>query len=143
MQFVSATASRDGGKECDMTNIANIHKGKTPVRRHFFAEWLEARGMKPMEFMNAWNELHPDQIIDKSQVYRWLKGQLPRPESMLRIAAILHLEHEDGSPDPDALLRHPDNDWFARKLKGRPREEIERIKQVIDAAFPDKTGTNG
>jgi len=89
-----------------------------------------------MDLLDALNEAEmARQPIDKSQVYRWMRGQLPQPDMQVRIAGVLEI-------DPEALLRHPTDDWMARKLRGRPKEEVERIKQMIDLAFPDKTGTH-
>lgn len=97
--------------------------------------------MGAMDLLELLNDSGEDQI-DKSQVYRWLKGNLPHAPTQIRIAAALNLNDPDtGAPDPEALLRHPDQDWIARRLKGKSREEIERIKQMIDLAFPTKTGT--
>lgn len=74
--------------------------------------------------------------IDKGQVYRWYRGILPHRETQLRLAALFSIE-------PEALLRHPDDDWFARFFAGRETEERERIKRAMEIAWPrPKTGTN-
>lgn len=80
---------------------------------------------------------------DKSQVYRWLDGQLPHLPTQIRIAAALKLHDlETGEPDPELLLVHPAHTWLARKLKGRDATEVTKLRQMIDIAFPDKkTGT--
>lgn len=100
--------------------------------------------MDAMDLLNAINEAASmDQpVIDKSQVYRWFAGQLPRPATQIRIAAALQLlDPETGAPDPELLLTHPDYEWFARKTRGRSRQDIERMKGMIDLAFPP-TGTD-
>lgn len=81
--------------------------------------------------------------VDKSQVYRWLKGQMPGPDMQLRVADALEIKDpETGQPDPAGILRHPDFDWLARKYQGRSPDEIDRLKQMIDLAFPDvRTGS--
>lgn len=104
---------------------------------------MEHRGVSPMDLLDSLND-SGEQPIDKTQVYRWIRGNLPMPATMVRIAAALSvLDIETGEPAPEALLRHPNEDWIARKLQGRSPDEVERIKQMIDLAFPDKTGTNG
>lgn len=127
-------------KPATMASVSRIHPGKQPVRRHFLNEWLEAKGMKPMDLLDALND--PDRmsdlpIIDKSQVYRWLKGQLPQAAQQKRIAQAIGQEPED-------LLRHPIDDWLAKFFSDRTREEAERAKKMLEAAFPPTlTGTDG
>lgn len=73
--------------------------------------------------------------VDKSQVYRWLKGQLPHADMQERIAALFQIE-------PEALLRHPDDDWLSRFFSGRDAAERDRIKKAMELAWPPKrTGT--
>lgn len=48
----------------------------------------------------------------------------------MRIAAALEME------DAASLLRHPDDDWFAEFFSGRSRDEIHRMKLMLEAAFP-------
>jgi hypothetical protein len=114
---------------------------KTTFRRHFLREWLEARDMEPTDLVRVLNE--PEDMetpIDKSQVYRWIKGQLPHGQTLTRIAAALELlNFETGEPDPELLLAHPSQDWIARKFKDRDHQEYERMKQMLDLAFPDRT----
>lgn len=123
-----------------MSNVRRIHQRKQPVRRHYLGEWLEALNMTPTDLLNALND--PDRSmefteIDKSQVYRWLKGQLPQPAQQLRIAEALHME------SPETLLRHPDDDWFRAFIEGRSSEEVDKMKQMLAIAFPPKrSGTN-
>lgn len=128
-----------------MPRTTRIHKGKaTTFRRHFLREWLEERGMEPMDLVHALNESEPDHFIDKTQIYRWLRGQLPHAKTQVRIAAALSLtDPETGEPTPERLMHHPAHDWIARKFQGRDMEEIERIRRMVDIAFPDKTGTDG
>lgn len=100
--------------------------------------------MDPMDLVNALNEAEDmsEAPIDKSQIYKWLKGQLPHAPTQLRIAAALELlNFETGQPDPELLLAHPSQDWIARKFKDRSTADFERAKQMLELAFPDKTGT--
>lgn len=125
-----------------MKQVSRIHHGKQPVRRHFIAEWLEAREMEPMDLVEALNSADTSlPMVDKSQVYRWLKGQMPHADMQVRIAGALSImDPETGEPDPSGILRHPNYDWMARQFEGRSKAEIERMKQMIELAFP-KTGT--
>lgn len=127
-----------------MKSVARIHQGKTPIRKHYIAEWLEARDMEPMDLLSGLNESDTSlPAVDKSQVYRWLKGQMPQDKMLARIAEALEIRDvETREPDPNGIFRHPDHDWLESKFKGRERDEIERIKQMVDLAFPPKTGTN-
>lgn len=110
-----------------MKKVARIHQGKQPIRRHFIKEWMEARDMTPADLVSQLD-------IEKSQVYRWLKGQLPHPDMQERLGALFEI-------DPEALLRDPDDDWIRRFFQGRDLEEKERIKQAMELAWPKRTGT--
>lgn len=117
-----------------MAKITKIHQNKRTVRRHFLAEWLEARNMKPMDLVELLND--PDRSadfaeVDKAQVYRWLKGQMPQAAMQMRIAAALGFED-----DPTKFLRPPEADWVMDFFEGRSREELERMKTMLQAAFP-------
>lgn len=113
----------------------------TTFRIHYLNEWLEERQMTAMELLEALNEpagMDP-QVIDKSQVYRWLKGQLPHASTQRRIAEALSLMDSDtGEPNPKLLTTHPAQAWIARKVAGLEPEDIVRLKTIIETAFPDK-----
>lgn len=127
-----------------MRQPTQIHGNKPTFRRHFLDEWLKERGMKPMDLVHALNEADTSlPPIDKSQVYRWLKGQLPHMPTQVRIAAALELlDPVTNEPDPQMLLRHPHQDWIARKLQGRSEEELDRARKAIELVLPDRTGTD-
>lgn len=119
-----------------MTDPVVIHQGKEPVRRHFLKEWLDDKGMTPTELLEALND--PERSmdlpgIDKSQVYRWLKGQMPQKAMQVRIAAALEMK------DPAELLRAPQDDWLTKFFEERSLEEKERARQMLEAAFPKKS----
>lgn len=111
-----------------MKPVTRIHQRKTPIRRHFIAEWADARGLKPADIVETLG-------IDKSQVYRWFKGQMPQPAQQEILAAMFEIE-------PEALLRHPDDDWISRFFAGRDADEKEEIKRMIEKAWPPRTGSN-
>jgi hypothetical protein len=124
-------------------SVSQIHKGKTPYRRHFINEWLEAREMEPMALLDLLNEADTSlPPVDKSQVYRWLKGQLPQKHMQERIAGALGIvDVESGEPDPSGIFRDPTLDWFSQKVKDRSEDELKHLRQIVDAAFPSRTGT--
>lgn len=136
-----------------MSKVTRIHPTKKPVRqnpprprRHYFAEWLEERSLEPMEFLNILNDAAgmDQDIIDKSQVYRWISGNQPQDRFKKRIADALGLhDPETGLPDWNLVLSHPAQVWIARKVSTRPPEDIRRMRELIDLAFPEKTGTEG
>lgn len=121
-----------------------IYQNRTTFRRHYLAEWLKERNMKPADLVAALNEPASEKYVYKSQVYRWIKGQLPQRPTQIRIAAALSLtDPETGEPMPELLTRHPAEDWIARKLRGKSDEDVDRMKQAIELLFPDRTGTDG
>lgn len=69
--------------------------------------------------------------VDKSQTTRWFQGQLPQPAYQKKIATLFGIE-------PEALLRHPDDDWVARMFAGRDAKEREHMKRSIETTFPPK-----
>ncbi|ULJ73630.1 XRE family transcriptional regulator [Rhizobium gallicum] len=125
-----------------MAKVSKIHQGKQPVRRHFLAEWLEAKSMTPVDLIEALND--PERSmdfteVDKSQVYRWLKGQMPQAAMQLRIAAALGFEGE-----PDKLLQDPTMDWLAEFFRDKTEEQKEKAIQMLKLMFEQtKTGTGG
>jgi hypothetical protein len=119
------------------------HRSRGTYRRHYLAEWLEARNMSPMELLAVLNEPGSEGEIDKSQVYRWMKGQLPHGPTQLRIAAALGLlDIETGEPDPELLLAHPDQGWIAERVKDLSKEDRATVKQMLDLWLSRRTGTN-
>lgn len=119
-----------------MSDPVVIHQGKEPVRRHFLREWLAEKDMSPSDLLDALNDEERSMdlpAIDKSQVYRWLKGQMPQKAMQVRLAAALELS------DPADLLRAPQDDWLTKFFEERSVEEKERARQMLEAAFPKKS----
>jgi hypothetical protein len=126
-----------------MPNISKIHQNKQPIRRHYIVEWLEAKGMTPVDLISALND--PERSmdlpeVDKSQVYRWLKGQMPQAAMQYRVAAALGFEGE-----PEKLLQDPALDWLNGFFKDKTEEQKEKAIQVLKLMFESagKDGTNG
>lgn len=116
------TGSEKGGHLGNMSKVVKIHAAKQPRRPHFIQEWAERRGMRQADVAEMLE-------ADKSVVSRWFNGSTPSVEYQGRLAALFHTT-------PDGLFRHPDDDWLSRFFTGRARDEIERIKQTLEAAFP-------
>lgn len=116
------------GNESRMGNVTRIHPSKQPNRPHFIAEWAETRGLPQ-------SDLADELGADKSTVSRWYGGASPSREWQEKLAALFQVE-------PESLFRHPSEDWFRRFFENRRKDEIERIKTMLEAAFPDRTGTD-
>jgi transcriptional regulator with XRE-family HTH domain len=95
---------------------------KQPKRPHFIPEWADARGLTQAELAKAVG-------VDKSNVSRWYSGASPGEEMQERLSAFFGCE-------PESLFRHPNEFWLAQFFNGRSEEEIKRIKQTLEVAFP-------
>lgn len=114
-----------------MSNVTKIHSGKSPTRIHFIVEWAEKRGLRQTDIVEEVG-------ADKGLVSRWFKGTIPKEDYLEKLAALF-------GTDVHGLFRHPDDDWMARFFQNRSREELERMKTMLEAAFPvdRKDGTAG
>lgn len=99
-----------------------IHKGRQPRRPHYLAEWADRRHLSQADLARELG-------ADKSVISRWFAGSTPGTEWQQRLAKLFEIE-------PESLFRHPDDDWLARFFAGRQRDEIERIKKMLEVAFP-------
>jgi hypothetical protein len=106
-----------------MENVFTIHAMKQPRRPHHIVDWAAHRGLRQVDIVEALG-------ADKSLVSRWFNGATPSKPWQTRLAALF------GCEDEEAIFRHPDDDWLARFLRGRPADEIERIKSTLETAFP-------
>lgn len=102
-----------------MSRPTRIHSDKAPHRLHFIEEWAKRRGFKKAAHLAA--ELD----VDKSQVSRWYKGQIPRDDMLDRIAAAFQLD------DVRSLFRHPDDDWLSRLFADSAPEDQADLKELI------------
>lgn len=107
-----------------MSEVTRIHKSKQPRRPHFIEEWAEARNLTQADLARELG-------ADKSVVSRWYSGTTPGVEWQEKLAALFHCE-------PESLFRHPNDDWFAKFFAGRKQEEIAKMKQMLEIAFPHK-----
>jgi transcriptional regulator with XRE-family HTH domain len=104
-----------------------IHKGKTPRRRHYIAEWAERYGVKKAEIARKTG-------ADKSLVSKWFNDSvLPGEKYLDMLAEIFDTER-------DSLFRHPDEDWLAKFFRDRQAADAATARRILEAAFP-KTGT--
>lgn len=85
---------------------------------------MERRNLRPVDLVN-------DLGVDKSNVSKWLSGSSPGAIWQEKLREYFEAGDE-------GIFRHPDDDWMARFLTGRPRDEIERIKSTLETAFPRK-----
>lgn len=95
------------------------------VKLHYIPEWAEHRHMRQVDVLEALQGR-----VDKSTVSRWFKGAMPVTGHLLALQVLFELE------EPAALFRHPDDDWLARFFRGKSEEERYRIRQILQAAFP-------
>jgi transcriptional regulator with XRE-family HTH domain len=108
-----------------MARPSSIHKGRLPRRLHYIVEWAERRQVRQADIARNLN-------VDKSTVSRWFDGAIPAEIHLIALAGFLE------AGEPAALFRHPDDDWMARFLRGRSADEVRRIRQLLEAAFPPK-----
>ncbi|WP_296580104.1 helix-turn-helix transcriptional regulator [Xanthobacter sp.] len=104
-----------------------IHPSKQPRRPHHIADWMDKYGLKAVDVSSELN-------VDKSVVSRWLSGSTPNVHHQERLAALFHTDRE-------GLFRHPDDDWLAKFFKDRTKDELERIKATLEAAFPRRNAS--
>lgn len=110
----------------EMPRPTRIHQGKHPRRFHYIPEWAKQRQVKQ-------SDIARDLGADKSAVSRWFDGTLPQDKYLIALTEYFSLD------EPADLFRHPNDDWMTRLLRGRPKEEQERIRATIEAAFPRKS----
>jgi len=102
---------------------------QAPLRQriHYIVEWAERRGLNQADIGRSL-------AVDKSTVSRWFKGSVPTARHLRSLTALFCADN------PAALFCHPDDHWLLQFLRGRSPDERERIRAILDAAFPPSRG---
>lgn len=114
-------------KKPQKSAIPRIYGNRQPRRPHYLPHLMERHGITRADIIEAID-------VDKSQLSRWLdedKPATPSPEWAKKLGEFFGKGH-----DPVDIFADPDVDWLSRLLRDRSAEEIERIKAMIEAAFP-------
>lgn len=109
--------------------LAQIYAGRQPTRPHYLAQLMERYNVNRADIVEELG-------VDKSQLSRWLdedRPSTPSREWAKRLGEFFGKGH-----DPVDIFVDPDVDWLSRLLKDRSPDEKERIKAMIEAAFPAK-----
>jgi transcriptional regulator with XRE-family HTH domain len=109
--------------------LAQIYANRQPRRPHYLPHLMERYGVTRGEIVEALG-------VDKSQLSRWLdenRPSTPSPEWARKLGEFFGKGH-----DTVDIFTDPDVDWMSRLLQGRSADEKERIKAMIEAAFPAK-----
>lgn len=101
-----------------------IYRGRQPNRPHHIEEWAIVRNYPTQA------ALVKELGADKSLVSKWYGGATPSLEWQERLIELFGLESRE------SLFRSPDDDWLSRFFQDREREEIDRIKNTLETAFP-------
>jgi hypothetical protein len=104
--------------------VQEIYRNRQPNRPHHIEDWAVRRG-----FSNQ-AALVKALGADKSLVSKWYSGATPSLDWQNALVELFALE------DRQSLFRSPDDDWLTRFFRDRERDEIERIKNTLETAFP-------
>ena len=96
--------------------------GNRDLRFHYIPEWAEHRAFRQSDIARELG-------VDKSSVFRWFEGNLPAEKHLVALADLFNCEIT-------SLFRHPDDDWLSAFFKSRTQEERDRLRALIDIAFP-------
>lgn len=111
-----------------MSELTMIHGRKQSNRPHHIPEWAEKRGLRQADIALEIG-------ADKGMVSRWFKGATPTIEYQEKLAALFQCASRE------SLFIHPDEGWFKSFFEGWMKEEVEKMKATLEAAFPRrKTG---
>jgi transcriptional regulator with XRE-family HTH domain len=124
-----------------MAKVTKIHESKQPRRPHFIPDWAERRHLNQADIARETG-------ADKSIISRWFNGATPSVDWQVVLVGLFELDSRDD------LFRSPDEHWMKRLfiknrdiieiLNDRTDDELKRIRQMLEAAFPPKKdGTNG
>ena len=109
--------------------LAQIHASRQPRRPHYLHQLMERYGVTRADIVEALE-------VDKSQLSRWLdenRPSTPSPQWARKLGEFFGKGH-----DVVDIFADPDIDWLSRLLQDRSADEKERIKAMIEAAFPAK-----
>jgi transcriptional regulator with XRE-family HTH domain len=109
--------------------LATIYANRQPRRPHYLLQLMERYNVTRADIVEAIG-------VDKSQLSRWLdetRPSTPSPEWARKLGEFFGKGH-----DPVDIFTDPDVDWLSRLLRDRSPDEKERIKAMIEAAFPAK-----
>lgn len=108
-----------------MLTMSKRSNTKPAVERvHFITEWLEKADETQFALASAVG-------VSPSTVTKWCKkGAMPTNENLIEIAKFLRVM-------PNDLFHDPEKIWLKRKLDGQTRNQILRIKAILDAAVPN------
>lgn len=109
--------------------VEQIYARRQPRRPHYLGRLMERYGVSRGDLIETLE-------IDKSQLSRWLdekRPQTPSPHWAEKLG-----EYFGQGGDPVDIFADPDMDWMARFLQGRSRDEVDRMKAMLEAAFPAK-----
>lgn len=112
-----------------VAKVRKIHSDKLSHRRHYIVDWAAKRGKNQAEIVRGVG-------VDKGTVSRWFDGTVPREEHLLALAGYLEVSDP---PDPEALFRHPDEDWFLRLF----RQQSEDTRRTIVSLMEDNLRRRG
>lgn len=106
-----------------------IYTGRQPRRPHYLAKLMERYNVSRMDIITSLE-------VDKSLISRWLdenKPATPSNDWAAKLGQFFGQGH-----DPVDIFADPDVDWMTRFLRNRTPREVERIKAMLEAAFPAK-----
>lgn len=98
-----------------------LKQGRRP---HYIPDWAASAGLSQADLARAVG-------ADKSNVSNWFGGTTPQEGWQKKLADLFETT-------PDGLFRHPDEAWFVEFFSGRSRDEIDRMKAMLNAGFPKK-----
>lgn len=97
---------------------------KQGSRPHHLGDWMASKGWIAAD-------LARESGVDKSMISKYLDGATPLAPSQRKLAKAL-------GTTPEGLFRHPDESWVVDFLAGRRTDEVKRIKDTLETAFPKK-----
>lgn len=109
--------------------VEQIYAGRQPRRPHYIAKLMERRSLTRADLIEKLE-------VDKSQLSRWLdedKPSTPSSKWAKKLGLYFRVTEDDDLVD---IFADPDVDWMTRFFRGRSNDEIERMKTLLEAAFP-------